>query len=453
MLFNKQIIYSSLFQVILMGVICFCLPGIFAALNALGGGGQIDPSTGSKANTALYTTLAIFGLLGGTTINLFGVTMTLFLGSFFYVLYTCSYVYYNQTQQSYFTITAGGLLGIASGTLWTGQGMIMTSYPLPHQRGKFISIVWSIYSLGGVIGSAIPLIFGLGNKALPNSGYFAFGAIQLVGGFLCLLLVHPSKVIKSDGSRVITEQKRKTLSEIFQTFILFKDKRMLCFTVIAFSTNFFYAYIFNHYNLSNFTTNSKGFNNLIFYSCEILGSNIISRFFDLNISKRKKGFIGSLSIYVLLNIAWALMYFQQKHIGNLRENSDFLVFNYKTSKTAYIYPCFIYAVFGILDSFYQTYAYWIIGSIGTSSNTLSRCVGFFKFFQSIATATSYAIDSAKVKANTQLFINWAILISVLPSMLYLSSQIKDLEPVYLSKSPSIVDLEDADADVKPTSRA
>ncbi|PWA02353.1 hypothetical protein BB558_001511, partial [Smittium angustum] len=66
-------------QTILIGLICFAIPGMYIALNTMGGGGQIDSSVASKANTALCAMFAIFGFFGGGIINLFGVRIPLFL--------------------------------------------------------------------------------------------------------------------------------------------------------------------------------------------------------------------------------------------------------------------------------------------------------------------------------------------------------------------------------------
>lgn len=67
-----------------------------------------------------------------------------------------------------FVIAAGALLGISAGLLWTAQGSLMLSYPLEHQKGQFISIFWTVFNLGGVVGAAVSL--GLNFKSSANSG-------------------------------------------------------------------------------------------------------------------------------------------------------------------------------------------------------------------------------------------------------------------------------------------
>ena len=56
-----------------------------------------------------------------------------------------------------FVIAAGAILGICAGLLWTAQGSLILSYPTEIQKGRFISIFWSIFNLGAVIGSSVSL--------------------------------------------------------------------------------------------------------------------------------------------------------------------------------------------------------------------------------------------------------------------------------------------------------
>lgn len=56
-----------------------------------------------------------------------------------------------------FVIAAGAILGICAGLLWTAQGSLILSYPTEIQKGRFISIFWTIFNLGAVIGAAVSL--------------------------------------------------------------------------------------------------------------------------------------------------------------------------------------------------------------------------------------------------------------------------------------------------------
>ncbi|KAL3831027.1 hypothetical protein ACJIZ3_019829 [Penstemon smallii] len=147
---------SPLTQVSLIGLVCFCCPGMFNALSGMGGGGQVDPTAANNANIALYTTFAVFGILGGGIYNILGPKLTLLTACSTYVLYAGSFLYYNHYHHQAFAIVAGAILGIGAGLLWAAQGAIMTSYPPHDRKGTYIALFWSIFNMGGVIGGLIP---------------------------------------------------------------------------------------------------------------------------------------------------------------------------------------------------------------------------------------------------------------------------------------------------------
>ena len=60
-----RLYYRPVTQVILLGFVCFMGPGLFNACNGLGGGGQLNESTGANANSALYATFAAMAFFSG----------------------------------------------------------------------------------------------------------------------------------------------------------------------------------------------------------------------------------------------------------------------------------------------------------------------------------------------------------------------------------------------------
>ena len=144
---------SPPFQLALVAFTCFMCPGMFNALNGLGGGGQFNAATADNSNTALYSTFSVFGFFAGTFANRMGLKLTLSLGGFGYFLYIASYLCYNHTENEGFVIFAGALLGVCAAFLWTAQGAIMMSYPPENSKGRYISWFWMIFNLGAVLGS------------------------------------------------------------------------------------------------------------------------------------------------------------------------------------------------------------------------------------------------------------------------------------------------------------
>ena len=139
-------------QLTLVAFVCFMCPGMFNAVNGLGGGGQFDAKTADNANVAVYSTFAALGFFAGSITNRLGIKTTLSLGGLGYVLYISSYLSYNFNQNADFVIAAGAILGLCAGMLWAAQGAIMMSYPPEGSKGKYISWFWMIFNLGAVIG-------------------------------------------------------------------------------------------------------------------------------------------------------------------------------------------------------------------------------------------------------------------------------------------------------------
>jgi hypothetical protein len=70
---------TPLAQIIILGFIAFCSPGMFNSLNGLGAGGRMskDVALTDAANAALYACFAIVGFFAGSIVNKFGPKYTL----------------------------------------------------------------------------------------------------------------------------------------------------------------------------------------------------------------------------------------------------------------------------------------------------------------------------------------------------------------------------------------
>lgn len=70
---------TPLIQVIFLGIVCLCCPGMFNALSGLGAGGSMSSNVAltDAANGALYGCFAIVGFFAGTFTNTIGVKYTL----------------------------------------------------------------------------------------------------------------------------------------------------------------------------------------------------------------------------------------------------------------------------------------------------------------------------------------------------------------------------------------
>ncbi|WOG92729.1 hypothetical protein DCAR_0312004 [Daucus carota subsp. sativus] len=400
---------SPLVQVGLIGLVCFCCPGMFNALSGMGGGGQVDPTAANNANTALYTTFAVFGILGGGIYNILGPRLTLFAGCSTYILYAGSFLYYNHQKHQAFAIVAGALLGIGAGLLWAGQGAIMTSYPPPDRKGTYISMFWSIFNMGGVIGGLIPFIlnYNRSEASSVNDGtYIGFMVFMTIGTVLALAILHPSKVIRDDGSVCTNMRYSDVRTELWAILKLFSDWKMLLMFPAAWASNFFYSYQFNNVNGILFNLRTRGLNNVFYWGAQMLGSVMVGYIMDFSFkSRRMRGLAGITVVGILGTAIWGggLAHQLGYSRGDKPEKLDF-----KDSGSAFAGPFVLYFSYGLLDAMFQSMVYWVIGALADDSAILSRYTGFYKGVQSAGAAVAWQVDTRNVSFLSQLAVNWSL---------------------------------------------
>ncbi|XVF56325.1 hypothetical protein PTKIN_Ptkin06aG0110100 [Pterospermum kingtungense] len=410
---------SPLVQVTLIGLVCFCCPGMFNALSGMGGGGQVDPTAANNANTALYTTFALFGILGGGIYNILGPHLTLAAGCSTYVLYAGSFLYYNHHQHQAFAIMAGGLLGIGAGLLWAGEGAIMTSYPPPNRKGTYISLFWSIFNMGGVIGGLIPFILNYKRSesaSVNDATYIGFMCFMSAGIVLSFAILPPNQVIRDDGTRCTNVKYSSVSTEAAQILKLFLDWKMLLIVPAAWASNFFYPYQFNNVNGFLFNLRTRGLNNVFYWGAQMLGSIGIGYILDFSFqSRRMRGFVGIGVVALVGSAIWG---------GGLANQLPYSHHNPPPKKldfkeSAFAGPFVLYFSYGLLDAMFQSMVYWVIGALADDSQTLSRYSGFYKGVQSAGAAVAWQVDTHKVPLLSQLIVNWSLTTVSYPLLLLL----------------------------------
>ncbi|KAG0345584.1 hypothetical protein BG004_003539 [Podila humilis] len=418
---------SPLAQVIAVGFICFCCPGMFNALNSMGGGGQIESKVGQNANVALYTTFAIGGLFAGAIHNKLGPKWTMLLGGCTYVLYAASYVIYNEYNAGWVVITTGGILGMGAGMLWTAQGAIMMAYPREQDKGKFIGYFWAIFNAGAVLGSIIAFIINkdvVEPKPLGNETYAAILTIMAIGALIALSLAPPSSVTHDDGEHIKIQKFPTWSGEIVAIFKLFLDWRMVVLIPLFLSSNWFYSYQFSTVNGFYFSMRTVSFNNIWYWFSQIGGSWAFARILDYQGVNRKTRSLWGLSIITVAFVAtWAGgIVFQKGYTitTNPKPNVDL------TDGSKYAGPLVLYMLYGLNDAAWQTYCYWLMGALSNDVTVLSRYAGFYKAIQSCGAAIAWRINAVGTPFMTELIICFALLVASIPGAAFLTMRIKDV---------------------------
>ncbi|CAO3633957.1 unnamed protein product [Cunninghamella blakesleeana] len=398
---------SPTFQIFLVGFISFCCPGMYNALIGMGGGGKLSTGLINNANTALSITFTVCSLLGAPIYNIFG-HCVIVPASLTYVLFVGSFL----TDSDAFTIIAGAILGIGAGFFWTSQAGIMMSYPRESEKGKAFSIFWMIFNLGATIGAAIPLGMNWETHDASNISqgtYVGFMVIMAFGSFLALTLSKPNKVIRSDGTHVSLHKYSNWKREAIEIFKLFLNWRMLILIPLFAGSNWFYTYQFQVYNGGGyFNVPARGLNNFVYWVMQILGGGIFGWFLDLKLlgSRRSRAFIANTIVLLVCVSLWIGAIEIQKRFTkeavHVPEKLKFGIFD-----PGYAGLCAEYALFGLMDSIYQGFSYWLMGTMTNDTERAARFGGFYKTIQNAFAAVAAQLGN-HLDYDVQLYIVFAI---------------------------------------------
>ncbi|CAI6340589.1 unnamed protein product [Periconia digitata] len=400
-------------QLVIVSFVCFMCPGMFNALNGMGGGGQMDPKANNRANTALYSTFSVVGFFAGTFTNKLGIRTALSFGGIGYCVYVGSFLSYNHTQNLGFTTFAGALLGVCAGLLWCAQGAIMMSYPPENSKGRYISWFWMIFNLGAVIGSLIPLgqnmhVTYAGN--VNDGTYVGFLVLTLIGAGLAWTLVDAKSVIRDDGSKIIIMKHPSWKSEImglWETF--FTDPYILALFPMFLASNWFYVYHFTEINGAYFNVRTRALNGVVYYLFQIVGAYVFGFALDFQgISRTMRAKLAWAALFAVIMIVWGCGYkFQTTYDRAWAKDET----NPKMDWTddGFGGPFALYIFYGFTDAAWQTCVYWFMGALTNNGRKLANFAGFYKGIQSAGGAITWALDDAGTEYMTMFAINWGLL--------------------------------------------
>ncbi|KLO11265.1 MFS general substrate transporter [Schizopora paradoxa] len=423
----KGFYYRPVTQVVMLAFICFMCPGLFNALTGLGGGGQVDETTQANANSALYSTFAVSAFFSGTIHNKIGSRLTLQLGTIGYSIYIGSFLSLNiHPGAKAFVIAAGAILGVCAGLLWTAQGSLMLAYPTEGQKGRFIGIFWAIFNLGGVMGAAVSLgqNFHSTSGNVKNSTYIVFLILTCVGFCIPMFMADPKKMVRTDGTRVVVPRHPSWKTELWGLWICLRDDPwVILLFPMFFASNWFYTWQFNDYNGALFDIRGRALNNVVYWSSQIFGSLGIGFLLDSkHLTRRSRAFAGWGVLFVMVFAVngWSYAYQRNYTRATVSPANGYVPIDIHDSD----YPARVWLMIfcGLLDSMWQTAAYWLMGAVSNDPAKLAYLTGFYKALQSAGAAGIWRADGVGLPFMNIFVSTWVLcaagLICALP-MLYI----------------------------------
>lgn len=196
----------------------------------MGGGGQVEPTAANNANTALLCHLLhIRGPRCGCLQHLWSPDHSRIR---LFHLHSLRWLFplLQLLPQPAFAIVAGAILGVGTGLLWAAESAIMTSHPSTARKGSYIFLFWTIFNLGDLIGGIIPFVLNYDRtkvESVNDATYITFMCFMSTGALLSFSILHPSRVIRNDGTRCTNVKYSNFSTEAVEILKLFRNWKML----------------------------------------------------------------------------------------------------------------------------------------------------------------------------------------------------------------------------------
>ena len=148
---------TTLFQIVIVGLVAFCEPGIWTALNNLGAGGNAkvslferrgmkkdqkanlnlsQPYLNNAANALTYGLMSVGCFIAGGVSNKLTAKWTLFIGAAACTPYAAGLYCNNRYGNEWFLLLGAGFCGIGASLLWASEAAIAVGYPEAEKRGR-----------------------------------------------------------------------------------------------------------------------------------------------------------------------------------------------------------------------------------------------------------------------------------------------------------------------------
>ncbi|GAD98575.1 hypothetical protein AOR_1_578194 [Paecilomyces variotii No. 5] len=382
---------TTIFNVSIVAICAFIAPGLWAAMNGLGGAGSADPYYVNAANSVIFCLQLLVCIFGSALIAKIGLKWAFVFGMIGFPIYASS-VYCNiKYNNTWYIMLACVIDGVSSGIFWLTEGAIVLAYPEKHKRGKYLAFWLASRIVGQMVGGAVTLGVNAGNRHkghISVQTYLIFISIQALGPFVAALLSSPEKVQRSDQSKVIVNLPRNLKTELVAMWKLLCRKEIILLLPMIFQSVFSEAF-FSTYNATYFTVRSRALASLVASSCVIVANFMLGFFLDwrkptLN-ARAITAFVLIYSFELSLYI-YAMVVTKDYEGRAIRPVFDWTDDGFGQGVCVYI---LMLVGFNLM----YDYLYWLIGTVNRDGGDIIRLSAVIRGVESAGQAISYGINS------------------------------------------------------------
>ncbi|KAE8344396.1 hypothetical protein BDV24DRAFT_148965 [Aspergillus arachidicola] len=382
---------TTFFNISVVSLCAFIAPGLWAAMNGLGGAGTADPHYVNAANAVIFCLQVLVCIFGSAMIATIGLKWALVVGMVGFPIYASS-VYCNiRYNNTWYIMLACVIDGISSGVFWLTEGAIILAYPEKHRRGKYLAFWLGSRIVGQMIGGSVTLGVNAGNREkghISVKTYFIFISIQALGPFVAALLSSPDRVQRSDKSPVSLDLPRSLKAELNIMWKLLCRKEILLLLPMIFQSVFSEAF-FSTYNATYFTVRSRALASLVASTCVIIANFMLGFFLDW---KRPTLNTRAIVAFVLIYAFELSLYIYAMIATKEYERRDTPpVLDWADDGFGRGVCVYILMLVGF--NLMYDYLYWLIGTVNRSGGDIVRLSAVVRGVESAGQAISYGINS------------------------------------------------------------
>ncbi|BGO95905.1 hypothetical protein NBRC10512_005501 [Rhodotorula toruloides] len=401
---------TTLFQMLVVGLISFLAPGLWNGAQGLGAGGALEPYLVSLSNSLVFVLMGFGCVFAPVIVNKLGVKNTLIIGTLGWSVYTAALYQNNRYGTEWFVIFGAVICGLSAGTYWASEGAIVLAYPEPHKRGKYLALWLFFKNSGQIVSGAINLATNAHNSKGGKVNYktlISFIALQVAAIPLAFFISNPDKVQRQDRSEIPLSDQTSTKEQIRLLWKTCSSRKVGMLLPVFFSSWFYWGYASLHLTLY-YSVRARALASFLSAICGVIATSLLGTFLDSRrFSLAFRARAGAVLVFTLFSgiLVWAIVVqhqFTQHNPGKL----DWTDKSGRFSKG-----------FGMLimlnasGNAVQNYLYWLISHLAVDLGETTRYAGLLRGVESWGQCCSFGMNSTHFNPTYTVVINivfWAV---------------------------------------------
>lgn len=275
--------HSTFYNALILGICNFLAPGIWGAMNSLGGGGDEKPYLVNAANALTFCLMVLSCFFGTVIVKYIGIKWTFILGTVGYAPFAAGLYTHNRYGTDWLVLFGAALCGLSAGIFWMAEAAIALAYPEPYNQGRFLGFWLSFRVSGQILGGAVNLGINAKDSHAGKVSYTVFElfiALQALAPFVGLLLSPPKKVQRTDGLpvrlRIFEQSWTAELKEVVKLFI---SRDFLLIVPLICQAVYSEAVMFTYQGLW-FSVRARALGSFLSGIVALIGGNLLGAYLD-----------------------------------------------------------------------------------------------------------------------------------------------------------------------------